>query len=208
MAMIICSECGAEISDQAVACPKCGVNLSSIVMIEKIKENKNHSCKSNLPNLIRECDELYKKRWYETFDMPLFLLSFGLVFIYGLGLLPLAIIFYLDYKKKKELKEALSRTMPCLKKIYPIVDASDITSKFDYIARNEKFTELERKREKLDYTIYSKAYKLGADAIIIDGQDTTAKVFSSVSVNRGKVKGETSTDTYDNVYVSYVKVKD
>jgi len=212
MAMIICSECGSEVSDQAVACPKCGVNQSSIAMIEKIKENRKDPCKDNLPNLIHECDEAYRERWFDN-NAIYILLSVPLILLYGLGVLLIAYILYLGYKKEKEIKEALSRTLPCLKKIYPIVDANAITSKFDYVSRNEKLTVVGGEREKMDYMIYSRAYKLGADAIIINNQDTTTKTYGSVSTKRDvffnkKIEGETDTIEFDNVYVSYVKIKE
>lgn len=216
MAMIICSECGSEVSDQAVACPKCGVNQSSIAMIEKIKENRKHPCKDNLPNLIHECDEALKEKWFTNRFVVFIYAMLSLVlifFFYGSGFLVLAYIIYLEYKAKKDIKEALSRTIPCLKNIYPIVDANTITSKFDYVSRNEKLTVVGGDREKMDYMIYSRAYKLGADAIIINNQDTTTKTYGSVSTNRDMffnktIEGKTTTIAFDNVYVSYVKVKD
>lgn len=64
-----------------------------------------------------------------------------------------------------------------------------------------------------DHMIYSKAYKLGADAIIINNQDTTTKTYGSVSTNRDMffnktIEGKTTTIAFDNMYVSYVKIKD
>lgn len=211
MAMIICSECGTEVSDQAITCPKCGVNQNSIAMIEKIKENRQDSCKNNLPNLIQKCDELYKDSWYEgPLAIPLFLLSLALILLYGLGILIIAIFIYLEQKKKKDFIKAASNALPCLKKVYPILDKGILTSKFDYIVRNEKLTEREFEREKMDYMIYSKAYKLGADAIVIDNQNTSTKVSGSVSTSAfsKSVSGSTSSTVFDNVYVSYVKLKD
>lgn len=208
MAMIICSECGTEVSDQAITCPKCGVNQNSIAIIEKIKENRQDLCRKNLPNLIHECDELYKVKWYEG-GVGL-ILSIILLFVYYIGILLYFYLLYDFYKKGKKLKEVLSHTLPCLKKIYPIVDEGIITSKFEYVLRNEKFTFKENEKKKMDYMIYSKAYKLGADAIVIHNQNTSTKVSGSVSTSifNNKVGGSTSTSTYDNTYVSYIKLKD
>jgi hypothetical protein len=207
MAMIICSECGNEVSDQAITCPKCGVNQNSIEIIKKIRENRQDPCKNNLPNLIHECDELAKPRWYQS--KVLFVLSILLLFV-GVGLLIIGILIYFEYRGYIKLKEARYRALPCLKKIYFIIDESIITSKFEYVLRNEKFTAGAKYKEILDYLIYSKAYKLGADAIVIHNQDTSTVVSGSVSTSTfsKNVSGYTSTIVFDNVYVSYVKLKD
>ena len=56
--------------------------------------------------------------------------------------------------------------LPYLKKIYPIVDSSSISNKFEYVLKNEKFTfrEDDSKYEK-EFYIYSAAFTLGADAL-------------------------------------------
>lgn len=45
MALINCPECGKEISDQATACPNCGVTINSSRNQSNAETNKGHSVK-------------------------------------------------------------------------------------------------------------------------------------------------------------------
>lgn len=246
MAMIICSECGTEISDQSDNCIKCGANLNSLALVEKIKENRQNPCKNDLQNPMNERYEIVRKHDKEMYsfmgelmrDLGPFGLTFRvalplLIFLFsftdmipkgGGGFLTMMILatvlifvpHNLAVKKDKKIFKAVNhlehQALPCLKKIYPIVDSSSISRKFDYILRNEKFTFEEgssnSSKEKKEFSIYLKAFELDADAIIIENQDTSSIVEGSVSTEKGKVSGSTSTWIYDNIYVSYVKLKD
>ena len=75
MSLIKCTECGKDISDQALSCPHCGVPLSSKDL-------------SGIPNEARKVDlnvekfEMTSKKWkkYLAFAIPLLIIGLPLFF--------------------------------------------------------------------------------------------------------------------------------
>lgn len=88
MAMIICSECGTEISDQSDNCIKCGANLNSLALVEKIKENRQNTYENDIQNSLAKHSELIKqldkKNNYSTFRNTIKLIIYMLV-IWSVG---------------------------------------------------------------------------------------------------------------------------
>lgn len=194
MAMISCLKNGKEIKKEKEVFLEGGEDLNSLLLIKDIKLKRSCSCKNEIKPLIQEADKLYHRLFHTSYSMILPIIYWATCII-GIGI-PFIIKYFMDRKRLSDLQ---SKVVHCLESVCPIISRSHITDRYEYIKSDVKFPvdPKDHGGHTLEYLVYSKALKKNADAIIIDYGDMTSKVSRSSHIK-----------DWDNIYVSYVRVKD
>jgi len=99
MAMIMCPECGKEISDKADVCPNCGFGVKHYLENEREKKRNKEKLKENYENELRQLETYFPRKKY--FIDVLFdkehngWLAIFLTIVMGLGAIACLLIFIL-----------------------------------------------------------------------------------------------------------------
>jgi len=232
MALIICEECGKEFSDKASACPNCGCPIDSM-QEQEIKEEvqyKANDLECDVEINGNEVELYYDKKTFEVeshiITKMLFYIYLGFMIFLLLntdkitgGVLMSTLILFLigsfilslpekitpwyakEKAKKNKIKERIERVRSFFEKKFPIYN--DIKPEFKTI---DVINETGKDKERMMFSIYMKAYKLNADAIVLNSDTVLTEVKGSVSTSvGGRVSGGTSSTNTFKVMATLVK---
>lgn len=229
MALIKCEECGKEYSDKATSCPDCACPNEKISTTKFQKNNLKCDVEINGNEVEIYYDEnKLKPQDHILTKIALWILFILLILVFIIGKKITSeefwgiIITYLAsaasvkfaqwltpwYRKEKQrvqnLKDRIEKIKLFFEKKIPIYN--DMKPEFKSI---EVLNESGNNKDQLMFNIYMKAYKLDADAIVLNSDTVLTHVKGSVSSGLGgRVSGSTSSSNTHKIMATLIKYRD
>lgn len=120
MALIICSNCGKNISDKAVKCPHCGAEVAGMPIVCS-------ECGAKYPSDLQSCPEcgcmreISPKETVQTGnskDRKFIVIILCIILVVILGLGALAVSFFVEKKKADEIESRYNQAVSTVQRVY------------------------------------------------------------------------------------------